>query len=347
MTSHRSQSAAWARAASVVALLLISLVALGDIALGATQQSGPAPLSAAERSWPEGVELLAAQELDLAAGDYQWQNSTLAAPPEDGELLEVRPAILIAVSGELLVEVNDVETIRLKTGAALPLQDEDEIVVTSASDDPAEYLLVELVNLDDAEPDNTENQVGPLTVPEGAFTMVLVNISADVNDDATAQRVIEDALRPGVSIAHTNEGIPTGIFPDMEYDRWIVALYPTGEPVATAELSDAPEAPEPTALPTLVPPVVATLPARPTAPPPTATSAATTIPPTPAVPTAPVLPSLAPTDPPVATESSPTDPPALTIPPIPTVPPVPTMAPLPTIPPIPTVAPVPTLPPLG
>jgi hypothetical protein len=243
MTSHRSQSAAWARVASVVALLLVSLVALGDIALGAIQQSGSEPPSAAERAWPEGVELLAAQELDLPAGEYQWQNSTLAGPPRDGELLEVRPGLLIALNGAILVEVNDVETIRLQTGAALPLQDEDEIVVTSAGDAPVEYLVVELVSLTEVEPDDTENRVGPLTVPEGTFTMVLVNLPADVNDDATAQQVIESALRPGVSITHTDEGLPTEVVAGQEYDRWIVALYPSGELAESADPRGTPVAP--------------------------------------------------------------------------------------------------------
>lgn len=235
MTTHRSLSSVSARAITVVVLLLSSLAMFGGVALGRTQQAEPP--SVLERTWPEGVELLAAQDLDLPAGEYQWQISTLTAPPEDAERLEVHPAILIAVSDAILVQINDVETIRLNSGAALPLQEDDEIVMTSAVDDPADYLLVELVNVDDVEPGDTENQVGPLTVPEGAFTMVLVNLPADATDTATAEEVIEEALRPGVLISHDDEGIPAEVVPGQEYDRWIVALYPS---------SDSAETPTPT-----------------------------------------------------------------------------------------------------
>ncbi|HEV2072564.1 MAG TPA: hypothetical protein VGR29_02885 [Thermomicrobiales bacterium] len=276
MISQRSLSSTPERVIIVLLIILVALATYGGAAFGMNQEADSP--SVVEREWPEGVELLAAQELDLEAGEYQWQITTLTAPAENAEPLEVRHGVLIALNGAILVGFDDDEVIRLNTGAALPLQDEDEeaeIAVTSAGDAPVEFLVVELVNLDDVEPDDTENEVGPLTVPEGAFTLVLVNLPAAVTDDTTAEQVIEDALRPGVLISHTDEGIPAEIVAGQEYDRWIVALYPsTDSPTATPTPTVAPpqqQAPPRTTLPTATSTPTATVT-------PTATATATTTP---------------------------------------------------------------------
>lgn len=336
---------------TVVVLLLSAVVLYGGVALGRSQQA-EAP-SAFERTWPEGVELLAARELDLTAGEYQWRITRLTAPVEDAEALEVRPGVLVAVSGPILVQVNDVETIRLNTGAALPLDDNDEIVVLSADDEPVEYLVVDLMESADVESDDTQSLVGPLTVPEGEYAILLLNLPVDLTDDQAPGQAIEDALRPGILISYTDEGIPAEIVPGQEYDRWIVALYPSSGPaeaIQTTEVQDPlpsviPPTPQPTATPT------ATATATPTATStPTATATATSTPTATATATATVTPTATATVAATATytptaTATATVTPTATATATATVTPTATMAPTPTptmIPPTETPVPTPT-----
>lgn len=322
----------------MVLMLLAMLAVYGGTEVGGNQQS-QAP-SAAEMTWPEGVELLAAQALTLPSGEYQWQITTLTAPTQDAEPTDVHRGVLIAVNGAVLVEINQEDTIRLNSGAALILHENDSIVTTSAEDGEADFLMIELVTSEDAEPGETGSLVGPLEVPEGGFLMVLLNLPTDVNNDETAQQVIQGALRPGVSISHNGEGIPETVVSGEEYERWIVGLYPYADANGTVE------GPEPGGTsaesPALVtPPIQARPPAATSTPTPTAvaTPAATTTPtPTAAAsPTATMTPTA--TDTPTATvtatataTATATVTPTATstptmIPPTPTPPPTPTMVP--------------------
>jgi hypothetical protein len=303
-------------------LIFLSLLISGQLVLGTSRQATEEGTAAANRSWPEGAELLAAHELTLSSGSYLWHitTRTITVDDEDEESFETGPGIVIASSGDLLVQLNEVDTLRLAEGAALTLHDEDRVLITGANDDPASYLVVEL--LDEAAAADREddgNQVGPLTVPAGDYTLALVNLAAEFTDDATVQEVLSDALRPGVSIIHNEEGVPDQREPNEEYDFWIVALYPvaTSTPTAEAPATDAgPGAPQAT--------VVATTPAPPASPTATLTASPTVTATSTATATATGMATNTPTSTPTVTPTvTPTATPTVT----PTVTPTPTFTP--------------------
>lgn len=332
MFPRRLRSSVLSRWMIVMSLIAGALFSYGQIALGRSQQPDTPMPSVTEMTWPEGAELLAAQVFTLDEDDYQWRISLLTAGDEPGQPTETGRGVVVAMTGTLLLHVNDEDFVRLDAGAALTLHEEDEFTATSVEGDPVEYLVIELLPF--AEDNTTEesNLVGPIDVAAGGYALVLLNLPADMTTDMAAEQVIDGALRPGVSIAYTEDGLPERLEAEEDYDRFIVALYP---PAGISTLT--PVVVPPTAVPTVPPPptrvpVTPTTEASPTAsatvpvaqtpiptntPMPTATSAPTM------TPTATATATLAPT--PTAT-STPT--------PVPT--PVPTNTPEPTETPEPT-----------
>src|SRR5687768_5453371 len=131
MITHRVHLSAPVRLVGVAILLLV-LSVYGSVVLGRSQPTATqVPSFDAASAWPDGVDLLAAQAISLPAGDYQWQITNLTALPDSGEPFEVHEGVLIAASGAVLVQINDVDTIRLNNGAALPVHEGDRVVATS------------------------------------------------------------------------------------------------------------------------------------------------------------------------------------------------------------------------
>jgi hypothetical protein len=185
------------------------------------------------------------------------------------------------------------------------LFEDDRVVVNGENSADTEFLVIELVELAQASPAEDSVPIGPLTVPAGEYTMALVNVPATIADQATIDTVMGDSLRPGVSIAHDDTGVPSQLDPATEYARWIVALYPTGSdapgpvslPTATRPTSTAPSA-SPTTTAT------STAAATPTYTPTSTTAATPTYTPT-------VTPTFTPTYPPTVSPT-PTDTPTVT-----------------------------------
>jgi hypothetical protein len=298
-----------------VGLLLLSLVLSLQLMLAASQQPDQQGTAAVRRNWPEGAELLAARELDLPAGEYEWRVSQLTASRTDAASFEANPGFVLSILDPILVQTNEEETLRLTDGAGAVLFDNDRVVVngegaTSSSD----VLIVELVGL--SQPPSADSfPVGPLTVPAGSYTMVLVNLPADIANETTIEAVIRGSLRPGVSIAHDDSGIPAPVDPATQYARWIIALYPSGSrgPVSAPTVVTAGSSPVSSSTPAASPTATATAtsPATPTYTPtwtPTVTPTFTptwtpTVTPTPTdTPTATVTPT--PTDTPTVTPTA-------------------------------------------
>jgi hypothetical protein len=281
------------RAVFVLGLLFGSIAVYGQIVLGQGLPTGTGAPSVIGMTWPNGVELLAGHQLDLDAGDYEWRISTREAPTTPGEPVETGNGVVVAVSGSVLIERNESEIVRLERGAALTVGEGDSLVVVSDGEDPADFLLIELVEVSAPQPGNETDVVGPLTVQGGGHAMVLLNVPVAVTIDVTLDEIIDGSLRPAVSIAHTDNEIPETISASRNYDRWIVALFPPEEAPVVTEATSAPtSAPEVVPSPTTAP----SMPASPTA---TATATAT------ATETATNTPTSTPTETPVpATEAS-------------------------------------------
>ena len=201
----------------VVALLLLGvLVTFGPGAHGTTQQATPpatSPALALFTAWPPGVTLLAATELELTGDTYEWQVTALRATDAPGEVLDVHDGVLIAVSGPVLVQVNGTEVSRVAQGSALVLREGDQIRLLAETSQPVDVETVELAREADVAPDDTPDQTIPITLPGGTYTLVQANVPENLNEGTTPQQVIAGAIRPGVSISHTQDAIPATLAP--------------------------------------------------------------------------------------------------------------------------------------
>ncbi len=258
-------------------LLLVALGGFGTSVLGQEDlEDGPSVL---DLSWPEGVELLAGQVVELEEDQYQWRVSIAQATGPAGEPNETGQGVVIGVTGAVLVEVDGTDVTRLDAGDALLLHDEAEISVANAADEPSGYMTIELLPFAEDNTTDAGNLVGPIDVDEGVYALVLLNLPADDTTGTTAEQVIDGALRPGVSIAYTEDGIPGQLDPNTDYDRWILALFPLDVASTPVPPTNAPAAP--TAPPATPSQPTATTPATPTMTPteaPTATATATVTP---------------------------------------------------------------------
>ncbi len=228
-------------------LVIVSLVSVPVVFGSAMRQTDEATTTALDRAWPPGVQLLAASELDLDGGDWEWRVLTREAPGERGDPLPTGPGILIAVQGALLAQVNGTDTLRLEAGSALLLQDGDDVEIMGAIGPDLVLPVFLLIDLHDDEGDDAEgDRIGPMRLATGRHTLVLLNLPADEADEGTLDAVMTDAVRPGVSIMHGDEGIPETPDPAIVYDRWVVALHPSDDvpaeapPVTQRVGSDAP-----------------------------------------------------------------------------------------------------------
>lgn len=257
------------RARRTSPLLLVILIALVTIpvqlVLGVERVPVNSGTEGSRMTWPEGADLLAALELDLTAGSWDWQVTTFTL---DGSAIAFAPesGIIVTAAGSALVQVNDRETMRLERNAALTMLRGDRWQIQAADDAGATVLVIELLPGGMARSGDDATVIGPLAVPGGKATLVLVNVDRDFASEATRDEVMRGALRPGVSIRHDETGIPATPEPDRTYDRWIIALLPHGEqpvPVVT----HPPTTPMPVASPTIpaTPTVTPTSPATPTA----------------------------------------------------------------------------------
>lgn len=343
MTHHRSGLSGLARWCIASAIAAGMMFPLGYVTSGQDQQSDTRMPDVHEMSWPQGVEMLAAQVFTLEEGEVQWRVTTLEAAEEPGQSMETGRGVMVPVNGTLLVEVNGTDYVRLETGAALTFQSEDEIAVASATEAPVEYLMIELLPYADDNTTDESNLVGPVEVGDGGYALVLLNLPADMTTDMAAEQVIEGALRPGVSIAYTDEGIPDRLETDEDYHRFIAALYPAEDqatPVATSEPTSSPVAAQSIVPPTAVPVQPTAVPVQPTVPP-TSVPAPTPVPTEAPAPTATMQPEPTATAEPQPTATAappPTEPPA----------PEPTQGSMPEIPtPVPPTIPTPVPPDLG
>jgi hypothetical protein len=288
MALHRSRTLVVSRWFLLVVMVFSALTAIGQALPGSgqTRQLDTPMPTISEMSWPEGVELLAAQTFVLPEGDLQWRISIHQADDLRGQVFETGRGVVVAVNGTILLEVNGQDYIRLQQGAAYTLHEEDELTATSVGDDPVDVLVIELLPFAEDNTTSASNLVGPLSVEAGGHALVLLNLPSDSATTTEAREVISGALQPAVSIAYNDEGIPETLETGEEYGRWIVALYPptppSTPPPAVPEETTAPPATPASSTPTTAatPTATATATVTPTA---TATATATaTVSPTPA-----------------------------------------------------------------
>lgn len=313
----------------IVFTVLFGAVLSSGAVLGRAQDdaSNAGATGILELQWPNGVELLAGRELPLDEAQYEWRITTLTAGEEPGEPIETGHGVLLAVSGTMHVLVDGTSLVELDAGAAMAIEEEQEIVAVSAGAVEVEYLLIELITAEDAErvvTSDTVELVGPVRVPDdGDYALVLLNLPVAVTIDMSPDQVIAGAIRPAVSIAHIENEIPESLSDSRNYDRWIVALYPLADKAPGASPTAEPAPTQAAAPPTSVPVPPTQPPTSTPAATPTATATATF---TPTVtPTATITPT--PTDTPTATvTSTPTDTPTATATVTPTNTPVPPTA---------------------
>lgn len=323
-------------------LLLLSVLAIliaipVHLALGVESVPANDGTRASRMVWPEGVDLLAAVELNLPGGGYDWQITVLTLDETD-TAFNARNGILVTASGTALVQVNGRETLRVERNDALAMFEGDRWQLRSADGERATVLVAELLPEWAPRTDDDASIIGRLDVPAGDATMILVNLDKDRAVDTAQEEVMQDALRPGVSIRHDEAGIPDAPDPSTSYDRWVIALFAYGGGQPAPVPTQPPTTPQPIASPTN--PATPTVTGTPTtAGTPTNTPTATDTP----TPTNTPMETYTPTPSPTSTDTpTPTPSPTPTDTPTPTPSPTPTNTPTPTPSPTPTDTPTPT-----
>jgi len=244
--------------------VLAALIAIPvHLALGVEGIPADNGTEASRMTWPEGATLLAAAELSLPAGSYDWQVTTLALTEDETAFISGN-GVLVTASGNALTQLNGRETIRLERNAALTMGEGDRWQLRAADDERATALAIELVSAGAAHPGDDVAFVGPLDVPGGNATMVLVDLDKDLAADSAPDEVMQGALRPGVSIRHDQTGVPVAPEPNQPYDRWIVALFPHGGGQSAPIATQPPTTPLPATSPTMPATPTATAPGTPT-----------------------------------------------------------------------------------
>lgn len=176
---------------------------------------------------PDDIPLLTWTVLELPGGEYQWQTSSRTSLTRTDDPIEVHDGFLIAVDQPVIVLKAGAPSQPVQAGEGIVLTEGDRILPTTSGDTPANFVIVELVALDNIGPDETPDEVLPLTLEAGIYTLALLDISGVEADGPTPGQIIGEAAGPGFGISQNEEtGADTSETPDL---TWLVSIFPATE----------------------------------------------------------------------------------------------------------------------
>ena len=195
-----------------------------DVETGQANGVASAPVLAGV---PEDIPLLNWTVLELPVGDYQWQTSSRTTLTRTDDPIEVHDGFLIAVDQPVIVLKAGAPSQPVQAGQSIVLTEGDRILPTTSGDTPVNIVIVELVALDNIGPDETPDEVLPLTLEAGIYTLALLDISGTGADGPAPGEIIAEAAGPGFGISHGEEtGTDTSETPEL---TWLVSIFPATE----------------------------------------------------------------------------------------------------------------------
>jgi hypothetical protein len=177
---------------------------------------------------PDDIPIDSFIVLDLPAGDYQWQTTSRTSLTRTDDPITVHDGFLIAVDAPVIVLKAGAPSLPVAAGQSIVLKDGDRILPTTSGETPAHFVIVELVAVDAVGADETPDEVLPLTLQAGAYTLALLDISGIGADGPAPGEIIAGAAGPGFGISKNEEiGADTSETPEL---TWLVSIFPaTGD----------------------------------------------------------------------------------------------------------------------
>jgi hypothetical protein len=175
---------------------------------------------------PADIPVLTFTVLELPAGDYQWQTRSMTSLSRTDDPLTVHDGFLIAVDQPVIVLKAGAPSQPVQPGQSIVLKNGDRILPTSTGGTPANIVIVELVALEDIAANEEPDEVLPLTLEDGFYTLALLDISGVGEDGPTPGEIIAEAAGPGFGISADEE---TGVTEEAVTLDWLVSIFPATE----------------------------------------------------------------------------------------------------------------------
>jgi hypothetical protein len=176
---------------------------------------------------PDDIPIDSFIVLDLPAGDYQWQTTSRTSLTRTDDPITVHDGFLIAVDAPVIVLKAGAPSLPVAAGQSIVLKEGDRILPTTSGDTPAHFVIVELVAVDAVGADETPDEVLPLTLEAGSYTLALLDISGIGADGPAPGEIIAEAAGPGFGISKNEEiGADTSETPEL---TWLVSIFPAEE----------------------------------------------------------------------------------------------------------------------
>ena len=176
---------------------------------------------------PADIPLMSFVVLELPAGDYQWQTRSITSLTRTDDPLDVHDGFLIAVDQPVIVLKAGSPSQAVPAGQALVLEDGDRILPTASGDTPANLVIVEFVAIENIGADEAPDQVLPLTLEAGVYTLAVLDVANVAADGPTPGQIIAEAAGPGFGISAEEEtGETSSEAPPL---TWLVSIFPATE----------------------------------------------------------------------------------------------------------------------
>jgi hypothetical protein len=173
---------------------------------------------------PAGIPVTGFIVLELPAGDYQWQTISNTTLQRTDTPINVHAGFIIAVDAPVILLKAGAPSVPVQAGEVAVLHEGERILPTAAGDTPSHFVIVELVAVGAVDPAESPDQVLPLTLTAGVYTLALLDISAVGPDGPTASEIIAGAAGPGFGISKNEEiGADTSGNPPL---TWLVSIFP-------------------------------------------------------------------------------------------------------------------------
>ena len=177
--------------------------------------------------------------LDLPAGDYQWQTTSSLTLQRTDTPINVHNGFIIAVDAPVILLKAGAPSVPIQAGENAVLHEGERILPTAAGDTPSHFVIVELAPVNAVDPSESPDQVLPLTLTAGVYTLALLDVSGMTGGSPTPSEIIAGAAGPGFGISKNEElGVDTSDTPPL---TWLVSIFPATESdLALGESGKAP-----------------------------------------------------------------------------------------------------------
>ncbi|MEJ7838637.1 MAG: hypothetical protein WKF81_07460 [Thermomicrobiales bacterium] len=188
---------------------------------------------------PADVPIAGELTTELEAGEYQWQTTSLTTGERTDEPIEVHRGFLLSLDQSIIVIKAGAPSRAVAAGSNIELAESERIKPLASGDTPGTMVLVEFVLLSELRDDEAPDQVLPVTLEAGTYTIALLDITNLSEDGPSAGELIEQAAGPAFSIESRGEDDPE----DIPLVVWLATIFDTGsesetDPDPTAAVDD-------------------------------------------------------------------------------------------------------------